>query len=194
MTSANELVAWRAPKSKSYQGNLYLHSQIPATLTYSPLNSKYWWSSCPQRMTTILVILSVFQIYHTIGFCQLLDILQVSRPWDMVGMDLIESLLTTQCGNKYIFTATDYFTKCPEDFPMLEMSAKAVVSCMLKLFYRPCASSQSKGESLWIRLVIKFKVRKWRFFWYWIITNNFEWFIASFWVSQLHWRDFKANN
>ena len=90
-------------------------------------------------MTTILVYSDV-QIYYAVGFCKLLNILQVSRPWDMVGMNLIRPLPTTQFGNKYIFTATDYFTKWPEAFPMPEKSAKAVISCMLKLFYRHGAS------------------------------------------------------
>ncbi|KAJ8316149.1 hypothetical protein KUTeg_006163 [Tegillarca granosa] len=54
----------------------------------------------------------------------------------MVGVDLIGPLTETGRGNKYIFTATDYFTKWVEAFPIPSKSAIDVSKCFEKLFSR----------------------------------------------------------
>lgn len=42
----------------------------------------------------------------------------------------------TPAGNKYIFTATDYYTKWVEAFPIPDKSAQQVSKCIKKLIYR----------------------------------------------------------
>ena len=42
----------------------------------------------------------------------------------------------TKFGFKYLFTATDFFTKWVEAFPLREKTALEVAQCLLKLFYR----------------------------------------------------------
>ena len=58
----------------------------------------------------------------------------------MLGIDLMGPLTETKRGNKYIFTATDYYTKWVEAFPIRDKSAASVVSCLLDIFYRHGAS------------------------------------------------------
>ena len=66
--------------------------------------------------------------------------MQVSEPWEMIGIDLMGPWKETKYGFKYLFTATDFFTKWVEAFPLREKSAVEVAQCLLKLFYRFGAS------------------------------------------------------
>ena len=45
-------------------------------------------------------------------------------------------LQETDSGNKYIFTATDYYTKWVEAYPIPSKTAKDVSNCFKKLFAR----------------------------------------------------------
>ena len=54
----------------------------------------------------------------------------------MVGIDLIGPLAKTQRGNCYIFTATDFFSKWTEAFPIKSKCASEVVKCILQIYFR----------------------------------------------------------
>jgi hypothetical protein len=54
----------------------------------------------------------------------------------MIGIDLMGPWKETKFGFKYLFTATDFFTKWVEAFPLREKTALVVAQCLLKLFYR----------------------------------------------------------
>lgn len=54
----------------------------------------------------------------------------------MLGIDLMGAYTTTNKGNKYIFTCTDYFTKWVEAYPIPDKTAKEVTQCLVKLFCR----------------------------------------------------------
>ena len=58
----------------------------------------------------------------------------------MQGLDLIGPLHQTEAGNIYIFTATDYFTKWVEAWPIPDKTAISVAGCMAEMFYRHGAS------------------------------------------------------
>jgi len=51
-------------------------------------------------------------------------------------VDLVGPLTETEAGNKYIFTATDYFTKWVEAFAIPSKQAKDIAACFKKLFAR----------------------------------------------------------
>ena len=65
---------------------------------------------------------------------------QVSKPWEMLGCDLMTISPTSVNNNKYIFTATDYFTKWVEAFAIPDKTAKEVAKCLVKIFCRHGAS------------------------------------------------------
>ncbi|XP_035662468.1 uncharacterized protein LOC118406513 [Branchiostoma floridae] len=62
--------------------------------------------------------------------------IKVTGPWDLVGMDLIGPLPETSRGNRYIFSATDYFTKWVEAYPIADKSAVSVAACIMKMYTR----------------------------------------------------------
>ena len=60
----------------------------------------------------------------------------VHKPWYLVGIDLIEALATSQKGNKYLLTQTDYFTKYVEAVPLPDKSADSVAKALYSTFCR----------------------------------------------------------
>ena len=54
----------------------------------------------------------------------------------MMGIDLVGPLKKTSDGNTYIFTATDFFTKWTEAFPIPSKNAEEIAKCIMKLFFR----------------------------------------------------------
>jgi hypothetical protein len=54
----------------------------------------------------------------------------------MQGIDLMGPFPETPRGNKYLFTATDYFTKWVEAYPIPRKDAESVAKCILSMFYR----------------------------------------------------------
>src|SRR3954453_22101162 len=49
-------------------------------------------------------------------------------PFDKMGMDIVEPLLMTNRGNKYIVVATEYLTKWPEARALQNAKASSVLS------------------------------------------------------------------
>ncbi|KAJ1131535.1 hypothetical protein NDU88_009871, partial [Pleurodeles waltl] len=60
----------------------------------------------------------------------------VEDVWKLLGVDLIGPLPTTPTGNKYILTATDYFSKWVEAFPLKTKTAAEVASRLLSMYLR----------------------------------------------------------
>ena len=54
----------------------------------------------------------------------------------MMGIDLVGPLNKTANGNRYIFTATDFFTKWTEAFLISRKNAKEIANCIMKMFFR----------------------------------------------------------
>ena len=49
--------------------------------------------------------------------------IKVKGPWEFIGVDLMGKFPMTAAGYQYILTATDYFTKWVEAFPLQDKSA-----------------------------------------------------------------------
>ncbi|CAL9696274.1 unnamed protein product [Knipowitschia caucasica] len=62
--------------------------------------------------------------------------IEVSQPFELVGMDLIGKVVKTEAGNEYIAVMIDYFTKWSEAYPLPSKTAADVAQCILKFFYR----------------------------------------------------------
>ena len=58
------------------------------------------------------------------------------QVWKRVGIDLIGPLKTTQVGNKYIITCTDYFSKWVEAEGLPDKSANTVAKFLFRLICR----------------------------------------------------------
>ena len=56
------------------------------------------------------------------------------EAWHQVGMDLIGPLQETSCGNKYIMTVTDYYTKWAEAAPLKDKTAISVANNLFSVF------------------------------------------------------------
>lgn len=61
-----------------------------------------------------------------------LEPIQVSAPFELVGMDIEGPLHTTKAGNKYILVLQDYFTKFARCYPMVAMDALTVATALFK--------------------------------------------------------------
>lgn len=60
---------------------------------------------------------------------------QTWEVWGLVEIHLIGPLPITSRGNKYIFTATDFFSKWVDAFPHQTDSAQEVASSLVKIFF-----------------------------------------------------------
>ena len=58
--------------------------------------------------------------------------MMATRPFELVGMDIIQALKTTSRGNQHILVLTDYYTKWVEAFPMKNMEANTVARILVR--------------------------------------------------------------
>ena len=57
--------------------------------------------------------------------------LRATEPWEMVSIDFMTDLPTTQNGNKHILVCCDHFTRWIEVFPLPDMKASTVASVLV---------------------------------------------------------------
>lgn len=60
-----------------------------------------------------------------------LQLMEVTRPFQHVGMDILGPLPETERGNRYILVIGDYFTKWKEAFPMKDMEALTIARLLV---------------------------------------------------------------
>ena len=58
------------------------------------------------------------------------------KVWYLTGIDLVDARRVTSCGNRYILTQTDYFTKYVEAVPIPDKTAGSVAKALFKTFCR----------------------------------------------------------
>ena len=56
--------------------------------------------------------------------------LVVTKPLEMVSMDVVGPLPVSNQGNKYIITMMDQFSRWPAAYPVADMTAETVVQCI----------------------------------------------------------------
>jgi hypothetical protein len=62
----------------------------------------------------------------------LIPINKATKPFEMVGVDILGPITTTYSGNKYILVFTDYLTRWPEAFAIKNIEAKTVAKVFVK--------------------------------------------------------------
>lgn len=62
---------------------------------------------------------------------QMVPINNATKPFDMVGVDILGPLPETYSGNKYLLVFTDYLTKWPEAFPISRIDAKTIAKVFI---------------------------------------------------------------
>lgn len=62
--------------------------------------------------------------------------IEVSQPFELVGMDLVGKLKCSNNGNIYICVMVDYFTKWLEVYPLKSKKAEEVTACIMDFFYK----------------------------------------------------------
>jgi len=55
-----------------------------------------------------------------------------TRPFELVGMDIIQALKTTARGNQHVLVLTDYYTKWVEAFPIKNMEAETIAKILVR--------------------------------------------------------------
>ena len=61
-----------------------------------------------------------------------LQTVTVGRPFEMLEMEFLGPLPTTEQDNKYILVVADYFTKWTEVFPFQDQTAKTTAETLIK--------------------------------------------------------------
>ena len=60
----------------------------------------------------------------------------VPRIWYLVGIELIDAHTTSNYGNRYLLTQTDYFTKYIKGIPIPDKTAISVAKCLFSTYCR----------------------------------------------------------
>ena len=84
-----------------------------------------WVKECPQCQHSHKLLTAAPELHP----------IQTDGAWDVVGIDLMGPYAETTAGNKYIFTATDLFTKFVFARPVKRKSAGDVASVIVEMFY-----------------------------------------------------------
>ena len=84
--------------------------------------------------------------------------IEVTRPLEIIGVDFVGPLPTTEKGNKYIMTMQDHFTRWPAAYASPEATAKTVVEGVQSFardFGFPDSILSDRGSSFVSKLVKK---------------------------------------
>uniref|UniRef100_A0A146PAI2 Gypsy retrotransposon integrase-like protein 1 n=1 Tax=Fundulus heteroclitus TaxID=8078 RepID=A0A146PAI2_FUNHE len=61
---------------------------------------------------------------------------EIKRPFELIGLDLISGLVRTSQGNQHICVLLDYCTRWAQAYPIKTNSAAEVTGCILKFIYQ----------------------------------------------------------
>ena len=94
------------------------------------LAERYYWNTIVEDIDTFKRSCPICQSFKTAIPPRALIPIEVTGPFDRIGIDLVGPMPLTQKGNKYVVVATDYFTHYTEAVPIPEKSAALVASFM----------------------------------------------------------------
>jgi hypothetical protein len=105
----------------------FLSSHLGEKKTWEKLTSRFAWQSAYKDTIDYVRSCAVCAKIKgpPPGRAPLMSILDVEKPFDLVGMDILE-LSRTSAGNKYAVVFTDYVTKYVEAYPMPDQKAETI--------------------------------------------------------------------
>uniref|UniRef100_A0A7N8Y8R1 Gypsy retrotransposon integrase-like protein 1 n=1 Tax=Mastacembelus armatus TaxID=205130 RepID=A0A7N8Y8R1_9TELE len=111
------------------------HSGILKTRT--AMCSKFYWLGMSVDIDNwVLECDNCQRVGKPLTAAQPLECVKVSAVWEVIGIDVMGPLPKTVEGFQYILTATDYFSKWVEAFPLKTKSATEVGRHICSIIYR----------------------------------------------------------
>ena len=101
--------------------------------TLQRINQWYWWPGMGKEVKEWLDTCTVCQ-QHKRNYDKKIGKMvpiEAERPFEILGLDILTSLLTTARGNKHILVFTDYYTKWPEAFAIPDLEAETVARILV---------------------------------------------------------------
>lgn len=96
----------------------------------------YWYGMSVDIVNWVLACDQCQKMGKPLAAVQPLQCIKVSHVWELIGIDLTGPLPKTSSGFQYIMTATDYFSKWVEAFPLKSKSAAEVAHQLCSIIYR----------------------------------------------------------
>ncbi|XP_078083259.1 gypsy retrotransposon integrase-like protein 1 isoform X2 [Mustelus asterias] len=116
-------------------------SHLGQKKTVHRIQSRYYWLGIVKDVVDWIKMCDTCQhAEHYKNMSRKSPSLKVTRPWEILGFDLIGPFPETTCGNTYVLTVTDYFTKWVEAVPIMKKDASSVAKGLAATFYRFGAS------------------------------------------------------
>lgn len=102
--------------------------------TYARIREKWWWPGMYDDVANwVASCHTCAQTHHSAhGVKGPLQPIQVSEPFELVGMDLVGKLGTTTRGNSYILVITDHFSKWAITVPMAQITSQEVADAFIE--------------------------------------------------------------
>uniref|UniRef100_UPI00398F5665 gypsy retrotransposon integrase-like protein 1 isoform X1 n=1 Tax=Pristiophorus japonicus TaxID=55135 RepID=UPI00398F5665 len=109
--------------------------------TVRRIQSRYYWLGIVKDVVDWIKMCDTCQhAEHYKNLSRKFRPLKVTRPWEILGFDLIGPFPETPRGNTYVLTVTDYFTKWLEAIPIQKKDTLSVARGLAATFYRFGAS------------------------------------------------------
>ena len=110
-------------------------SHLGMTKTWIKINNRFYW---PKMYKEVMNYVESCETCARMkdpspNRARLKPILDFEKPFDIVGMDILE-LSRTSSGNKYVLVFTDYLTKWVEAFPLKNMTAETIAKIFINEF------------------------------------------------------------
>ena len=108
-------------------------SHMGINKTWWKISHKYWWPRMRKDMDDWIESCEVCASIKNPASSRpaLGAIIHPEIPFDMIGIDILGPLTTTDDGNKYILVVTDYATRWVEAFPLKDQKAVTIARVLL---------------------------------------------------------------
>ncbi|XP_078277472.1 gypsy retrotransposon integrase-like protein 1 [Rhinoraja longicauda] len=111
--------------------------------TVHRIQSRYYWLGIVKDVVDWIKICDTCQhAEHYKHTSRRFQPVRVTRPWEMLVLDLLGPFPETVRGNTYVLTVTDCFSKWVEAIPLQQKDALSVAGALAATFYRFGASKE----------------------------------------------------